>query len=324
MQTIWANARSTILSEQESAINRATNQFSIGSESSGGHKQTAMHYYNLRQWYQDHIRETYTLLGSCLRGVSQAESEFLDKYTASRNLGAVYREGQDASALNAALSSLAQVASGPYITASTRCQVLDLGSLPHVPERPSLSSLLGPVGTWAGWLLNTEQMPVVIIVGLVGFSVLGATVSRSVRAGTENVTAGITLDDLLIVIASGTTAAVVVFLAAYGGLAVLGNSGGDPNPYIVFATCLVAAVYSDRVWTWARERVLAQAIAAGSTSGAGKGLDQGRSGANERHQPVTPNSGEDSSRESRTQAEEGGEIDQQPPSNVPTRQDPIR
>jgi hypothetical protein len=115
---------------------------------------------------------------------------------------------------------------------------------------------LGPVGSWSRWLLDTGQMPVVIIVGLVGFSLLGATVSRAVRARDENTKAGLSLDDLLSVVAGGMTAAVVVFLAAYGGLAVLGNSASDPNPYVVFVTCLIGAVYSEDVWSWARKRVL--------------------------------------------------------------------
>jgi hypothetical protein len=129
-------------------------------------------------------------------------------------------------------------------------------SASNIPERPSFSDTLGPVGTWTRWLLDTEQMPVVIIVGLVGFSLLGATVSRAVRLGPDQPRAAMTLDDLLIVIAGGTTAAMVVFLASYGGLALLGTSGGDPNPYVVFVTCLIGAVYSEDVWAWARTSLL--------------------------------------------------------------------
>ena len=104
-------------------------------------------------------------------------------------------------------------------------------------------------------------MPVVIIVGLVGFSLLGATVSRAVRTRDDEANSTftkLTLDDLIIVIAVGTTAAVVVFLAAYGGMAVLGGNSGDPNPYVLFVTCLIGAVYSEDVWKWARGHGLPQ------------------------------------------------------------------
>jgi hypothetical protein len=142
----------------------------------------------------------------------------------------------------------------------------------NVPDRPSFADTLGPVGGWTRWLIDTEQMPLVIIVGLVGFSLLGATVSRAVRGGLDDhipnpsdaqntkasvrPRAAITFDDLLIVIAGGTTAAIVVFLAAYGGLALLGTTGGEPNPYIVFVTCLIGAVYSEDVWARARANIL--------------------------------------------------------------------
>jgi hypothetical protein len=120
--------------------------------------------------------------------------------------------------------------------ASNTCLESNDEQATNVPDRPSFADTLGPVGGWTGWLLDTEQMPLVIIVGLVGFSLLGATVSRAVRR--EGPGTAITLDDLLLVIAGGTTAAIVVFLAAYGGLALLGTTGGDPNPYVVFVTCL--------------------------------------------------------------------------------------
>jgi hypothetical protein len=91
---------------------------------------------------------------------------------------------------------------------------------------------LGPVGSWTGWLLDTEEMPVVIIVGVVGFSLLGATVSGAVHAGGEKLAAGLELGELLAVVAKGMAAAVVVFLASYGGMTILGNSAVDPNPYV--------------------------------------------------------------------------------------------
>lgn len=96
-------------------------------------------------------------------------------------------------------------------------------------------------------------MPVVIIVGVVGFSLLGATVSHAVNAGSAKLAAGLELGELLAVVAKGMAAAVVVFLASYGGMTILGNSAADPNPYVVFVTCLIGAAYSDEVWSRAHK-----------------------------------------------------------------------
>ena len=45
----------------------------------------------------------------------------------------------------------------------------------------------------------------------------------------------------------------MVFLGSY---AILGDQTSEPNPYIVFVTCLVGAVFSEDIWSWARERFL--------------------------------------------------------------------
>jgi hypothetical protein len=129
-------------------------------------------------------------------------------------------------------------------------------------NRKGFVAILGPLGAWFGWLLNTEQMPVVIIVGLIGFSLMGATVSRAVRASSQGKSAmSLTLDDVFLVFGVGMTAAIIIFLAAYGGLAVKGSDGGeDPNPYVLFATCLIAAVYSEDVWNWARGQILSSRL----------------------------------------------------------------
>jgi hypothetical protein len=110
------------------------------------------------------------------------------------------------------------------------------------------------IGKWTDWLLDTDSLPLVIIVGLVGFSLLGATVSRVVRAGTGAGFAGFSASDLLMVVAGGVAAAMVVFLASYGGLAVIGDSRTDPDPYVVFIACLIGAVFSEDVWNAARTR----------------------------------------------------------------------
>ena len=138
------------------------------------------------------------------------------------------------------------------------CDAAQDASYQLVPERPSRGESLGYVGRITGWLLDTDSLPLVIIIGLVGFSLLGATVSRVVRLGAADGLAGLDVSDLMRVVAGGVTAAMLVFLAAYGGLAVLGETEADPNPYVIFAFCLVGAIFSERVWLWAEDSILAR------------------------------------------------------------------
>jgi hypothetical protein len=253
MQAIWTAIRSTVMNEQSSLRDQATNIFSAGRDTGGGGKQTAKHYYNLLVWHQQAALREKDLLNRCGTAASVAVA------SASQSLQSLRAtlETIEPAELYASLARFSASHGDKFERdrndAYDVCRPLGHGLI--VPERPSVADMLGPIGNWTRWLLDTDQMPVVIIVGLVGFSLMGATVSRAVRLTDDRPMTGMTLDDLLIVVAGGTTAAVVVFLAAYGGLALLGSAGGDPNPYIVFVTCLIGAVYSEDVWSWARNQL---------------------------------------------------------------------
>ena len=63
------------------------------------------------------------------------------------------------------------------------------------------------------------------------------------------------VQDLPGVMIRGRSAAVVVFLAVKGGLAVFTTGETEPNPYVLFFTVLVGAALTGQVWQWARNRL---------------------------------------------------------------------
>jgi hypothetical protein len=67
--------------------------------------------------------------------------------------------------------------------------------------------------------------------------------------------AGPLVSNLAGVVIRGLSAAIVVFLAVEGGLAIFSSGSGAPNPYVLLLTCLVASVFSEVVWDWAREKL---------------------------------------------------------------------
>ena len=94
-----------------------------------------------------------------------------------------------------------------------------------------------------------SALSLVCIVGLIGFGLLGAAASTIIRErGTQRLSKTPLVSDLPSVIVRGVTAAVVVFLAVKGGLAIFALQTPDPNPYVLLLTCLVAAVFSEPVW----------------------------------------------------------------------------
>jgi hypothetical protein len=112
-------------------------------------------------------------------------------------------------------------------------------------------------GRATGWLLSTESRDLALIVGLLGFGFFGALASSFIRRAQANEL--LAASDLIVpALIRGVAAAVLIFLAVVGGIAVFTRSDPEPNPYAVFLACFIASVFSEDVWEWARRRQTAQ------------------------------------------------------------------
>ena len=116
-----------------------------------------------------------------------------------------------------------------------------------IPARDPVDPSLGVFGSMAGWLLQTESRGLILITGLLGFGLFGALSASFIR---PNMSA---TDRQETVFVRGIAAAILVYLAVVGGLAVFTRKS-TPNPYAVYFACLVAAVFSEDVWNWAQQR----------------------------------------------------------------------
>lgn len=123
-----------------------------------------------------------------------------------------------------------------------------------IPTRGNYGSSLGLLGFAISWILVGESMEVALIVGLVGFGMLGALVSRFVRSDPEGFDISSFLEFSLIIL-TGFVAALIVYISAYAGIIILSDGDSGPNPYAVFVACLVGATYSSTIWGEARERI---------------------------------------------------------------------
>ena len=132
-------------------------------------------------------------------------------------------------------------------TLSIDCDFDAASSNVDVPKRESTDKSLGPIGGIAEWLLKTESRDIALMTGLLGFGLFGAVSASFIRPSTT----GSRITSTVFV--RGMSAAVLVYLVVLGGLAVFSREL-IPNPYAVFFACLVAAVFSDDVWKWARHR----------------------------------------------------------------------
>ena len=217
-----------------------------------GRREASRHYLDIRSWFSDMIISRERTLASCQRSADEINRLQARARQYARNLatldGEVVARRIEREMGNFAL--LLRDASA----VSGACQTYESISFTP-PARAVYGSSLGLVGVATGWLLGAESMPVTLITGLVGYGLLGALASRFVR--TDPVAKDMEdIGQIAVVVFSGFVAALVVYVAAYGGIAIASEEGGNPNPYVVFGACLVGAVYSTDVWERARERVL--------------------------------------------------------------------
>jgi hypothetical protein len=125
------------------------------------------------------------------------------------------------------------------------------GSIPLTlacPVKADASWRLGLLRPLFGWAYRIDSLSVVLLVGMLGFGLLGSALTVIINP-TRWSAGGAMLSGLIV---RGSSAALVVFLAVQGGLAVFAGKEASPNPYALLLTCFLAAVFSEQVWRWAR------------------------------------------------------------------------
>jgi len=131
------------------------------------------------------------------------------------------------------------------------------------PIEPTPGTDWGWLGRSASWLIKPNAPDLVLLVGMFGFGMLGAAISSFVNIRKKMSQKDPLVDNLYIVIIRGFSAAIVVFLATKGGIAIVNNGSNNPNPHVLFLACLVGAVYSERIWEWAKKQLALKTDATG-------------------------------------------------------------
>jgi hypothetical protein len=245
----WNGTREIVFIRIVSLRTNGLENFRAQNAEGFGGREAVRHYAAMLEWYDRERTELETGLADCF---TRARAVISD-------VSSAFNQTQSQPPADLDLTPLLNLRVSIDAARST-CESAKTKAISSIPSRPKRIDDLLLVGQATAWLIGPESMPLIIIVGLVGFSFLGASVSRIVRVGAGTGIRGLSLTDVLQIVIGGATAALVVFLASYGGLAVLGDTSIDPNPYVVFVLCLIGAMFSEDVWTWARQRILGQAL----------------------------------------------------------------
>lgn len=123
------------------------------------------------------------------------------------------------------------------------------------PKEPVPGTDWGWLGKSASWLIMPNAPDLILIIGMFGFGLLGAAISCFVNISPRIKRKHALIEDLHIVIIRGFSAAIVIFLGTKGGIAIINNGSNNPNPHVLFFTCLVGAVFSERIWDWAKKQL---------------------------------------------------------------------
>jgi len=205
-----------------------------------GNVERDQHYEEVLDWYEHHLREAQREVNECVRASEMADND-------SRAWASVVSRRIERGDAN----PIRQLQFPRWQLALDECD--DRWDFTAVPPRQPLGGRLGPFGPIARWLLQTESLSLVSVVGLLGFGLLGAAASTVIRErGSAAAAEGRIVSSLASVTIRGLSAALVVFLAVKGGLTVFATGSPEPSPYVLMLTCLVAAVFSEPVWEGAR------------------------------------------------------------------------
>ena len=267
---LWKRRREQVAAEQERLVQRATAGYMIENLNRVGSREQANHFLALNRWFQSSMTKLFTDLDRCREAILRVR--WLAQTTSPGRPGAVgpdvtsmiRQESPPARRAGSTDPSPGGIGGAPIIqptpwldSSDAATRALDMcqsrsADIDEPPDRSDFGYTLGVVGDLSIWLLRTESMPLALITGLIGFGLFGALVSTFVRAPAGQSP----LLDIFGVVCRGVSAAIVVFLAAYSGIAIVSQTSGDPNPYVVFVTCLVGAVFGEDVWLWAKNKFL--------------------------------------------------------------------
>jgi hypothetical protein len=244
----YRGARDFIVSDETSSALAAVSAYSLENIERRGSREEAQHFLFIRSWYDEKASSHRAALRRCSEGIQRFRTALLDWNAA---VGSLLRNTAEAETVFESKLKLR----GLRADVSFHFEVCAKPFSISVPSAPALGNSLGPLRFVAAWLLNAASVPLALIVGMLGFGLLGAMISTFVKERIEAVHKNEALHyehvfvrDLAGVLLRGLSAAIVVFLAVQGGLAVLSGADSDPNPYVLLLACFVAAVFSERVW----------------------------------------------------------------------------
>jgi hypothetical protein len=253
----WQELRANFRRDQNTVAELSFQIYELNNKGRKGERETRQHLLNIDIWYHRWWAQNAGQLNSCKSDLERFASNVTSQFESfaafsTSTITAQASKSQPAAIPTDFFNEISRRLNQSEINASRNCASIGEGW--DIPTREDFGGYLGVFGLAASWLLKTESLPLVLITGLLGFGLLGAACSSVIRNVPGRSRGDPLVPNLAGVVIRGTSAAVLIFLAVFGGLAVFTGASATPNPYVVLFTCLVAAVFSEDAWTWGAQR----------------------------------------------------------------------
>ncbi|GEM_PF-2850007 len=220
-----------------------------------GKRETINHFFEILQWFEKNVNDLELQLNTCLSGIQTTN----DKWKMNAEKLRPYLTS------SMSVQELLPQKSLPDLSLEkieNQCKDNILDKIGSTPKRDDLGEKFGFLFNFLfGWLLKSESLPLAMIVGLLGFGLLGSACSSFVRERIDKTVKKKSkedsplVEDLPKVFVIGVSAAILAFLSVMGGFSVLFTNATEPNPYSLLLVCLVAAAFGEDVWSSAQEKL---------------------------------------------------------------------
>ncbi len=263
----WQNYRRQMSELSQSLPKKAISALDTDALSPQAGPERAAYFQDIKTWHrssvaevQRNLRQSMMLMDTLDEGFKQSSESLvatlgdeLRLLQSSLKEGMLSSIGGSSSPLSYDLRALRSVAEGSTMNRYFAFEKPDIESRFPPPREPGDFS--GPFGFIARWLLRTRSFSLALITGMIGFGLFGASIAQIIRTCHEGGIKTVPPDFAGMTAIQGLAAAVVLYLAVHGGLVLVSGADSEPNGYVLCFLCLVGSVFSDRVWSWASQRL---------------------------------------------------------------------
>lgn len=244
----WHQLRDQIRQRQGQVVREALNAYETEMLLPMSAQERAFFYRDIVRSVQNQVADMQGSLRECMQAVSEADKQV--EVLISEASASLARSNLKSNLfLTPRTGSFVLL---PSLINTRGCSAVSLRPIQYTAPDPGAT--WGPFAVVAQWLLRTKSSALALITGMLGFGLLGAAIATFIRPPGTN-TASSPAGEAATIIIRGLAAAIVIFLAAKGGLAIVSTNDAEPNAYVLFFTCLVGAVFSEGVWTWAKAKL---------------------------------------------------------------------